>query len=43
MAKACLTVRLTNQAEMKIGHSDLVILSGKVITQRIKSTPGITG
>ena len=43
MINTYLTVRLTNQAEMKVGHSDLVFLCGKVITQRIKSTPGITG
>jgi len=44
MAYVCLTVRLTNQAEIvKVGHSDPVILSGKVIAQRIKGTPGITG
>ena len=43
MAYVCLTVRLTNQAGMKVGHSDPVILSGKIIAQRIKGTPGITG
>ena len=43
MAYIYLTVRFTNQAEMKVGHSDPVILSGKIIAQRIKGTPGITG
>jgi len=43
MVKVCLTVRLTNQTETKVGHSDPVILCGKIIAQRIKGTPGITG
>jgi len=43
MTKNYLTVRLTNQTEMKVGHSDPVILCGKIIAQRIKGTPGITG
>ncbi len=43
MVKVCLTVRLTNQTETKVGHSDPVILRGKVIAQRIKGTLGITG
>ena len=43
MVNVCLTVRLTNQTEMKVGHSDPVILRGKIIAQRIKGTPGITG
>ena len=43
MAKACLTARLTDQAESKDGHSDLPIPRGRVGTQRIKGTPGITG
>jgi hypothetical protein len=38
-----LTERLTNQTEILVGHSDLVVLCGKIITQRIKGTPGITG
>ena len=42
-AKACLTARPTGQAESKDGHSDPVIPSGRVIAQRIKGTPGITG
>ena len=29
--------------DIKVGHSDPVILCGKVIAQRIKGTPGITG
>jgi len=28
---------------MKVGPSDPMILCGKVIAQRIKGTPGITG
>ena len=43
MAQACLTVRVTIQAETKVGHSDLVVLYGRAITQRIKGTLGITG
>lgn len=43
MAKICLTVRLTNQTETKVDHSDPVILYGKVIDQWIKGTLGITG
>ena len=43
MAKACLTARPTGQAETKVGHSDPVIPNGRVIAQRIKGTPGITG
>jgi len=38
-----LTVRLTNQTGMKIGYSDPAILCGKIVAQRIKGTPGITG
>jgi hypothetical protein len=36
-------VRLTSQTDGKPGLSDLVTLSGRVMTQRIKVTPGITG
>ena len=45
MAKNCLTVRLTSQAEIifKVGHSDPIFLYGKNIAQRIKGTLGITG
>ena len=45
MAYVCLTVRLTNRTGIRllVGHSDPVILCGKVIAQRIKGTPGITG
>ncbi len=43
MAYVCLTARLTIRAEMKVGHSDPVLLCGKIIAQRIKGTPGITG
>jgi len=38
-----LTVRPTSRAGTQVGHSDPVILSGKVIDQRIKGTLGITG
>ena len=43
MAKIYLTEKLTSLSEMKVGHSDPIILCGKVIEQRIKGTPGITG
>ena len=43
MAQASLTARLTSQADAKAGHSDPVILNGRVIAQRLKGTPGITG
>ena len=31
IVKVCLTARLTNQAETKVGYSDPIILNGKVI------------
>ncbi len=43
MTYICLTVRLTNRAEMKVGHSDPMMFRGIIIAQRIKGTPGITG
>jgi hypothetical protein len=43
MAKTCLIVRLTDRTRTKVGHNDPVILCGRVIAQRIKGTPGITG
>ena len=43
MAKASLTARETSRAETKVGHSDLVVLYGRAIAQRIKGTLGITG
>ena len=43
MVNNCLTVRYTYQTGTKVGHSDPVVFSGKVIAQRIKGTPGITG
>jgi len=43
MVKVCLTVRHTGRTETKVGHTDPVILRGKIIAQRIKGTPGITG
>lgn len=38
-----LTARETTRAGTKVGLSDLVVLHGKAITQRIKATLGITG
>ena len=43
MAQGCLTARRTCRAGTKVGHSDPVILYGRVIAQRIKGTLGITG
>lgn len=45
MVRASLTVRLTSRTGINnyVGHSDPVILKGKVTAKRIKSTPGITG
>ena len=43
MAKGRLTVRPTSRAGTKVGLSDLTVLSGKAVTQRIKVTLGITG
>ena len=43
MVYVYLTVRLMNRTEMKVGHSDPVVLRGKTIAQQIKGTPGITG
>ena len=37
------TARPTSRADTKVGHSDPVILSGRVIAQRLKGTLGITG
>ena len=42
-AKESLTVRPTSQTETKVGLSDLTLLCGKGVTQRIKVTLGITG
>ena len=39
-AKVRLTVRVTAQTGTKVGLSDLVVLYGRAITQRIKGTPG---
>jgi len=37
-------IYISNRDELIfVGHSDPVILSGKIIAQRIKGTPGITG
>ena len=43
MAKASLTARGTPRAGTKVGLSDPAILYGRVVAQRIKGTPGITG
>ena len=42
-AQASLTARPTSRADAKAGLSDPVIPHGRVIAQRIKGTPGITG
>ena len=42
-AYGSLTARPTSRAETKVGLSDLTVLSGKAVTQRIKVTLGITG
>ena len=42
-AQGSLTVRLTGQAETKVGLNDPVVPCGRAIAQRIKGTPGITG
>jgi len=43
MVYICLTVRLIGLTETQVGHSDPMILGGKVIAQQIKGTLGITG
>ena len=42
-AKGCLTARHTGRAGAKAGLSDPATLHGRVVAQRIKGTPGITG
>ena len=42
-AKFGLTIRPTSRVETQVGSSDPIILCGKVIDQRTKGTPGITG
>ena len=42
-AKGSLTARETSRAGTKVGVSDPVIPNGRVVAQRIKGTPGITG
>ena len=42
-AKTRLTARGTPRAGTKVGLSDPAILRGRVVAQRIKGTPGITG
>ena len=42
-AKGCLTARHTGRAGAKAGLSDPATLNGRVVAQRIKGTPGITG
>ena len=42
-AEGSLTVRQTSRTGTKVGLSDLAMLNGKVVTQRIKATLGITG
>ena len=43
MVELYLTARLCSHTEMKVGHKDPVILSKRIIAQKIKGTPGITG
>ena len=42
MAKTCLTIRLINQIETKVCHSDPIFRYGTSIAQQIKGTLGIT-
>jgi hypothetical protein len=42
-AQASFTASHTGQAVSKEGSSDPAILCGRVVAQRIKGTPGITG
>jgi lipopolysaccharide/colanic/teichoic acid biosynthesis glycosyltransferase len=42
-AKGSLTARLTSRAGAKAGLSDPTTSNGRVVAQRIKGTPGITG
>ena len=42
-AQGCLTARHTGRAGTKVGLSDPAIPNGRVVAQRIKGTPGITG
>ena len=41
--EVCLTARQTCRAGTKVGLSDPAILYGRIVAQRIKGTPGITG
>ena len=41
--EGCLTARLIRRADTKVGLSDPAIPSGRVVAQRTKATPGITG
>ena len=43
LVQGCLTERSTDRTGRKLGLSDPVIPHGRVIAQRIKGTPGITG
>ena len=42
-AQGGLTARHTSRAGTKVGLSDPAIPNGRVVAQRIKGTPGITG
>ena len=42
-AQGSLTARSTDRAGAKAGPSDPTTLCGKVVAQRLKGTPGITG
>lgn len=41
MEKVSQTGRMTIQSDTQVGHSDPIILNGKIIAQWIKVTPGI--
>ena len=42
MINTCLTIRLMNQIETKVCHSDPVLMRGNNIAQQLKGTLGIT-
>ena len=41
--EGCLTARLMNRAETKVGVSDPAVPNGRAVAQQIKGTLGITG
>ena len=42
MVNTCLTIRLINQIETKVCHSDPMLMCGNYIAQQLKGTLGIT-